>query len=149
MINKATKVNVDYKAELEKQVSKLNEMQFDSNLSLTDLAKSVLKNLTNKTIKVKIISKKLSEDKFICEFFDSNRPEIKVQKTLFFKKSNTVDENKTESKNENQERNQQNKNTFLKYKIPIIITLIGFLLVIIVSIIVALIWRRNRNVKQN
>lgn len=149
LINKATKVNVDYKAELEKQVSKLSEMKFDSDLSLTDLAKSVLKNLTNKTIKVKIIAKKLSENKFICEFFDSNKPEIKVQKTLFFKKLNSFDENKTESKNENQEINQQNKNTFLKYKMPIISALIGSFLVIIVSVIVTIIRRRKRNVKQN
>ena len=149
LINKATKVNVDYKAELEKQVSKLSEMQFDSDLSLTDLAKSVLKNLTNKAIQVKIIAKKLSENRFICEFFDSNKPEIKVQKTLFFKKLNTVDENKTESKNENQEINQQTKTTFLKYKIPIISALIGFFLVIALSVIIVIIWRIKRNVKQN
>lgn len=149
LINEASKVTIDYKAELEKQSNKLNKSTFDSTLTLDELKKSVLKQLSNKTIDVKIISKNSDQGQFVCEFFDTKRPEVRVKKTLFFKKIQTGNNNKNDTEKQEKERKEDKNNLFFKYKIPSIIALLTSFTLILVTVISVFVWRKKRIGKKN
>lgn len=149
LINEASKVTIDYKAELEKQSNKLNKTTFDSTLTLDELKKSVLKQLSNKTIDVKIISKNSEQGQFVCEFFDTKRPEVRVKKTLFFKKLQTDNNNKNDTEKQEQESKKDKNNLFFKYKIPSIIALLTSFTLILVTVISVFVWRKKRIGKKN
>ena len=149
LINEASKVTIDYKAELEKESNKLNRTTFDSTLTLDELKKSVLKHLSNKTIDVKIISKNSEQGRFVCEFFDTKKPDIKVKKTLYFKNTQ-IDNNNTNDTEKQEHASKKDKNNlFLKYKIPFIIALLVSFTFCFTILISVLVWRKNRNGKKN
>lgn len=149
LINEASKLTIDYKAELEKESKKLNKTTFDSTLTLDELKKSVLKHLSNKTIDVKIISKNSEHGQFVCEFFDTKRPDIKVKKTLYFKKTQVNSNNTNDTEKQEHESKNDKYNLFLKYKIPFIIALLTSFTFILVTVITVLVWRRKKNGKKN
>lgn len=149
LINEALKVTIDYKAELEKQSNKLNKTTFDSTLSLDELKKSVLKHLSIKTIDVKIISKSSMQGQFICEFFDTKRPDVRIKKTLFFKKIQADNNNTNDIEKQEHESNKDKNNLFFKYKIPFIIALLTSFILILVALILVLVWGKKRNGKKN
>ncbi len=149
LINEASKVTIDYKAELEKQSNKLNKTTFDSTLTLDELKKSVLKHLSNKTIDVKIISKNSEQGLFVCEFFDTKRPDIKVKKTLYFKNTQVDNNNTNDTEKQEHESKNDKNNLFLRYKIPFIIVLLASFAFILTILISVLVWRKNRNGKKN
>ncbi len=149
LINEASKVTIDYKAELEKQSNKLNKTTFDSTLTLDELKKSVLKHLSNKTIDVKIISKNSEQGLFVCEFIDTKRPDIKVKKTLYFKNAQVDNNNTNDTEKQEHESKNDKNNLFLKYKMPFIIALLASFAFILTILISVLVWRKNRNGKKN
>ncbi len=149
LINHALKETTDYKNELEKQIAKLSETKFNSTLTLDELKKSVLKLLANKTIDVKIISKNLTQGQFVCEFFDTKKPDVRVKKTLFFEDTKINNGSAIGTDKQEQENKKRIENTFIKYKIPIIIALLASFTLILVSVILILIWRKRKNGKKN
>lgn len=148
-INQVSKDTTDYKDGLEKQITKLSETEFNSALTLDELKKSVLKLLANKTIEVKIISKNLKQGQFVCEFFDTKKPDVRVKKTLFFKDTQTNKGSAIDTEKQAQKNNKGIVNAFFKYKIPIITTLLASFTLILVSVISILIWRKRKNGKKN
>ena len=149
LINEASKETIDYKTELEKQTNKLSDTRFDVTLTLGELKKVLLKHLSNNTIDVKIISKNSAEGRFICEFFNTKRPDVRVKKTLFFKNAQLNNDNTHESKKQEQENKKSNNSIFLKYKIPIIIALLTSFTLVLVSVISIFVWRKRKNGKKN
>lgn len=149
LINEASKATIDYKAELENQSNKLNNTTFDSTLTLAELKKSVLKHLSNKTIDVKIISKNSEQGQFVCEFFDTKRPDVRVKKTLFFKKPQIDNNNTNDTEKQEQKSKKDKNNLFLKYKTSFIIALLASFALISVTVISVFVWRKKRNGKKN
>ena len=149
LIDQALKEIADYKTELEKQIAKLSEIKFKSILTLDELKKSVLKLLSNKNIDVKIISKNLAQGQFVCEFYDSKNPDIRLKKALFFEKTNISNNDVIDAKKHKQKDNNEPSNIFFKYKIPIITALLTSFTLILVSVISIFIWRKRKNGKKN
>ena len=149
LINESLKETTDYKEELEKQTNVLNKISFDDALTLDELKRNVLKHLSNKTIHVKIISKNSAQGQFICEFFNTKRPDIKVKKTLFFKKTQVENGNTLDTNNQEQESKKGNINIFFKYKTPLIIALLTSFTLVLLSVILVFVWRKRKNGKKN
>ncbi len=149
LINEASKETIDYKVELEKQCNKLNDVLFDSTLNLDELKKDVLKHLLNKTIDVKIISKNSADGQFVCEFFNTKKPDVKVKKTLFFKKTKVNNDDTIDTKKPEQENKGGISNIFVKHRIPFIVALLTSFTLILVLAISILVWRKRKNGKKN
>lgn len=149
LVNEASKEIIDYKAELEKQCNKLNDVLFDSALSLDELKKEVLKYLLNKTIDVKIISKNSAQGQFVCEFFSTKKPDIRVTKALFLKKLQKDSGNIIDTEKQEQEKKKEVGSILTKYKLPFIIALLTGFILILILVISIFVWRKRKYGKKN